>query len=43
MDVTCLSENYLDSSVSSDDDNLEIPGYDLFRTDHPSNTKRGSV
>ena len=42
MDVTCLSETYLDSSVSSDDDNLEIPGYDLFRTDHPSNTKRGS-
>ena len=22
---------------------MEIPGYDLFRADHPSNTKRGSV
>ena len=31
---------YLDSSISGDDDNLEIPGYDLFRADHPSNTKR---
>ena len=38
-----LSETYLDSSISNDDDNLEIPGYDLFRADHPSNTKRGGV
>ena len=30
---------YLDSSISSDDDILEIPGYDLFRADHSSNTK----
>ena len=22
---------------------MEIPGYDLFRADHPSNTKRGGV
>ena len=43
MDVICLSEAYLDSSISNADDNLEIPGYDLFRADHPSNTKRGSV
>ena len=41
--VTCLSETYLDSSISNDDGNLEIPGYDLFRADHPSNTKRGGV
>ena len=39
LDVICLSETYLDSSISNDDDNLEIPGYDLFRADHPSNTK----
>ena len=43
LDVICLSETYLDSSISNDDDNLEIPGYDLFRADHPSNTKRGGV
>ena len=22
---------------------MEAPGYDLFRADHPSNTKRGGV
>ena len=43
LDVLCLSEAYLDSSISNDDDNLEIPGYDLFRADHLSNTKRGGV
>ena len=43
LDVICLSETYLDSSISNDDDNLEIPGYDLFRADHPSNTKQGGV
>ena len=43
LDVICLSEIYLDSSISNDDDNLEFPGYDLFRADHPSNTKRCGV
>ena len=33
LDVICLSETYLDSSISNDDNNLEIPGYDLFRAD----------
>ena len=43
LDVICLSETYLDSSMSNDDDNLEIPGYDLYRADRPSNTKRGGI
>ena len=43
LDVICLSETYLDSSISNDDGNLETRGYDLFRADHSSNTKRGSV
>ena len=43
LDVICLSETYLDSSISHDDDNLEIPGYDLFTADHLSNTTRSSV
>ena len=43
LDVICLSETYLDSSISNDDYNLEIPCYDLFRADHPSNTKLGGV
>ena len=43
LDAICLSETCLDSSISNDDDNLEIPGYDLYRADHPSNTKRDGV
>ena len=43
MDIICLSEIYLDSSIPSDDENLELPGYNLVRTDNPTNTKRGGV
>ena len=43
LDVTYSSETYLDSSNSNDDDNLEIPGYDLFRVHQPSNTKWSDV
>ena len=41
--IICLSETYLDSSILHDDSNLEIPGYNLVRSDHPSNKKRGGV
>ena len=43
IDIICLSETYLDSSIPSDDDNLELPGYNLVRADNPINTKRGGV
>ena len=43
FDIICLSETYLDSSTTSDDDNLAISGYNLIRSDHPSNNKRGGV
>ena len=43
IDIICLSETYLDSSIPSDDDNLELPGYNLVRADNPTNTKRGGV
>ena len=43
FDVICISETYLDSNTSDDDDNLKIAGYNLIRTDHPSNTKQGGV
>ena len=43
FDIICLSETYLDSSTRHDDENLEIPGYDIARADHPTNTKRGGV
>ena len=40
-DNICLSETYLNSNTPLDDGNLEISGYMLVRSDHPSNTKRG--
>ena len=42
-DMICLSESYLDASVSSDNDNLNIDGYKLVRADHPGNLERGGV
>ena len=41
FDRIFLSEKYLDSSV--DDESLEISGYYLTRSDHPSNKKRGGI
>ena len=43
FDVVCLSETYLDSSILHDDNNLQIPGYNLYRKDHPLNIKWGGV
>ena len=43
LDVICISETYLDSDISDDDDNLKIAGYNLIRADHSSNTRRGGV
>ena len=38
FDMVCISETYLDSSsITSDDGNFEILGYNLIRSDHPSN------
>ena len=43
IDIMWLLEIYLDSSTTSDDNNLAISGYNLILSDHPSNNKRGSV
>ena len=43
FDIICLSETYLDSTVPLDDVSLVISGYNLIRSDYPSNTKRGGV
>ena len=43
IDIICFSETYLDSSISFDDVNLELPGYNLVHADNPANTKRGGV
>ena len=41
--ILCFSETFLNSDISCDDSNLQLPGFDLVRADHPSNTKRGGV
>ena len=43
IDIICLSETYLDSSIPSNDENLELPGYNLVCADNPTNTKRGGA
>ena len=43
FDIMCLSETYLDSSTTSDDDDLATSGYNSIRSDHPSNNKQGGV
>ena len=43
FDIICLSETYLNSETSTDDQKLEISGYCLLHADHPSNNKRGGV
>ena len=43
FDLICLSETYLDSTVASDDANLEKTGFNLVGFDHPANIKHGGV
>ena len=43
FDIVCISEIYVDSNTAYDDGNLEIAGYDLMRSDHPLNKKRGDI
>ena len=43
FDIKCLSEPYLESAISSNDNNLIIPCYNLFRTDIPSNVKYAGI
>lgn len=42
-DIICLSETFLNSSISSDDNRISIDGYNLRRSDHPSDSKKGGV
>ena len=42
-DIFCLSETLLDSSIENNDDRISIPGYNLLRGGHLSNTKRGGI
>ena len=41
--IICLSETFLGSFISIDDNRLSISGYSMMRAYHPSNTKRGRL
>ena len=41
--MICISETHLNSEIPSDEEKMEIPGYNLVREDHPSDSKRGEV
>ena len=43
FDIICLAEMYLNSETLSNVENLRVPGDNLIRDDHPSNTKRWGV
>ena len=43
FDIICISESYLNSDTSSNDDNLNILGYNMSRADHPSGNQHGGV
>ena len=42
-DIKCLSQTFLNSSIESNDDRISIDGYNLIRSDHPSDLRRGEV
>ena len=37
-DIICLTETFLNSSIPSDDNRITIDGYNLIRSDHPSDS-----
>ena len=43
FDIICLSKIYLNPETPSDDQNLEMAGYNLLREDHQSNSTCGGV
>ena len=43
LDIACLSETYLDTSVPLHDVDLEIQGYELVQSDPTSQHKRGGA
>ena len=43
FDILCLPETFPYSTIFSNDSNLIIPGYNLYKADHPSNVKCGGI
>lgn len=41
--MICICETYLDLTIPSDYNSLNIAEYNLIRADCPSNSKRGGV
>ena len=41
--IICISKSYLNTDTSSNDDNLNIPGYNMSRADLPSGNRREGV
>ena len=42
-DIICLSETFLDLSISNEDKIINIKGYSLLQADHPGNKTRGGA
>ena len=43
FDINCMSETFLIHSLENDSNRLTIDGYNLIRSDNPSNLKKGRV
>ena len=43
FDIIWVSESSLDSTISSDNEDINIKGYKLVKADYPNNTKKGGV
>ena len=43
FDMICLSETFLDSSIPTNDERLNMKEYKLIRADNPSGSKKGGV
>ena len=43
FDIICVSESYLDSAFSSDNEELNIKGYKFVRADNPNKIKRAGI
>ena len=42
-DIICISETFLDTSISSNDPSLVLDGYTIIRADNPMDLKKGGV
>ena len=41
--MICFSETFLDSSIPTNDERLNMKGYELIRADNPNDSKTGGV